>query len=170
MIFLPYRKLLVSSNLNVDSVRSNLNSFAELKGLENNQWYNNIFKKTSKRYIGTISGNSFKLEPLVTYSRTPFLIIKGVFSEQNDKSNIEIKLAIPIEVKIAFLLIVVTGIFILGTDYVIKKFSGSLTIIEEFPYILFLPLVLYLIVMILFNVQTRSFMQRFFKHFEIDKN
>lgn len=161
---------MVSTNLNVDSVRQNFNSFAKLKGLENNQWYNNIFRKTRKRYIGTINENSFKLEPLVTYSRTPFLVIKGVFSEQNGKSNIEIKLALPMGVKITFLLIVVVGIFVLGTDYAIKTISGSPTIIEEYPFVLFFPLVLYLIVIFVFNVQSKNFLRRFAKHFEIKKD
>ncbi len=167
MKLIPYKKLLIDSNLSKDSFRNRFESFAELNEFGSNQWYNNIFKKKSKKYVGTIIGNRFKLEPLVTYSRTPFLKVKGYFSEQAGKSKIEIELTLPLGVKITLLVIIIVGIFLLVMDYVIKSLLDFPTVVQEYPYVFLFPLILYMLVIFLFNIQSNFFLNSFLEHFEV---
>lgn len=85
------------------------------------------------------------------------------------KSDIQIKLALPLGVKIVLILLTFVSVFILWVGYIIKSISNNQAIFKEYSYLLLFPLGIYFAALIMYNSQSRQFIKQFLIHFKASR-
>ena len=96
MSFLPYENLIFESNLTTEDLQDRINQNIESKKMLRIGFKN----KNTKPYEGYLNGNSFEINRIIGYRNSFLPQIKGVITETNGVSRINVKMRLHILVYI----------------------------------------------------------------------